>query len=107
MFDPITLMIFGALVAGTAIALWDDIRDKVTIWLHNRGLQKTVLMDAWVVFDKVMGRVRRRIFGKLRQQGTATISEDTLDLSQIDDEEVRRKLVSNGSVQRNVMSYIN
>lgn len=106
-FDPISWLIIGAVAAGFAVAFWDNIREKVSAWLRNRGLSHSALMDAWIKLDSVMGRIRCRIFVKTREHGVQETSETTYEsIDDIEDPDVQKALRANGYAEKNIMSHV-
>lgn len=105
------LVAVGMLVAaavGTLIVmqLWDDIRETVAKWLRQQGLEKSALMDAWVKLDSIAGTVRSRIFAKTEKTGETIISETEYEMSEIDDEDVKKQLKERGYFDRDIMDLL-
>lgn len=84
---------------------WKDIREKVAAWLRSRGLQKSVLMDAWVVLDNLVTTVRCTIFVKTQTTGSQKVSETTYSRDEIrqKDPDVYAELQKRGNLETNIM----
>ncbi len=96
----------GALL-GIGISLfWDDIREKVAAWLRQQGLEKSVLMDAWIKLDNLIGFVRCRIFVKTKTKSEEIVSEKQYAINEIDDPDVLEELQRRKYAERNIMSLI-
>ena len=79
----------GLLAASTTfyvIANWPEVSDKISSWLHDNKLNKTALMSALVIFDKVVVGIRHLIIVETKQTGRQTVEEKTLSI-----EEIRRR----------------
>jgi hypothetical protein len=106
-YAVLALLGIGAVaVAVTAIVFWDSIRDLLAGWLRSKGLEKTVLMDALIRLDTVMGKVRCQLFATTTNTGTAKIEETTFTMDQIDDPQLREELIRRGLVERNVLHLV-
>lgn len=98
----------GALCGAWLVyRFWDDIRDQVAAWLRECGLDKSVLMDAWIVLDRLAVGIRRKIFVETKQTGEVMISETTFALDKIDDPETRVELEKRGHVKKQILEMIN
>ena len=96
-----------AALLGIGISLfWDDIREQVAAWLRRKGWEKSILMDAWIELDSVLGFVRRRIFVKTKKKSQVEISEQEYAIDEIDDPDVLEELQRRGYAQRNIMTLI-
>jgi hypothetical protein len=84
---------------------WKDIREKVAGWLRNRGLQKSALMDAWIVLDNLVTTVRCTIFVKTQTTVTQKVSETTYSRDEIrqKDPDVYAELQKRGNLETNIM----
>jgi hypothetical protein len=107
------ILVLAGLVA-TAVAafyvarFWKNIREQVATWLREQKLEKSILMDAWIQLDKLIGAVKCRLFVKLKStEETKMISEMTYQLDEIDDFDVLKKLEERGSIERkDIMEYL-
>jgi len=96
-------VIMGFLIAR----FWRDIRDQVAAWLREQGWENSMLMDAWIQLDKLIGAVRSRIFVKVKPLGeTKMISETTYNLDEIDDPDVIAELEVRGHLTQDIMEYL-
>ncbi|NMF66131.1 hypothetical protein DP113_05630 [Brasilonema octagenarum UFV-E1] len=78
-----TLITKLAIVVTVGYLAWnhqDQIRESVAAWLRKQGLQDSALMKAWIVFDRLISRVRRSLMVETRQTGTQKISETSHSL---------------------------
>jgi hypothetical protein len=103
--------VLGAAAAAVALwwigkKFWDTIREKVAEWLRKHGWERSILMDAWIRLDSLVGAVRSKIFVKTKQTGEVMISETTYSIEDIDDPEVCSELEKRGHVTKNIMEYI-
>ena len=101
------LALLGIGVAAAALAIWDQIRDKLAAWLRKVGLQKTALMDAVVALDAIAGKIRCRLFATTRRTGKVKIDETTYRMNQIGDAKVLAELRKRGHVEQNVLNLVN
>ncbi|MBD2515074.1 hypothetical protein H6G93_08635 [Nostoc sp. FACHB-973] len=96
----------GALL-GIGISLfWNDIREKVAAWLRQKGLEKSVLMDAWIKLDNLIGFVRCRIFVKTKTKSEVIVSEQQYTMNEIDDPDVLKQLQKRKHAEKNIMPLI-
>lgn len=68
-----TLITKLAIVVTVGYLAWNhqhQIRESVAAWLRKQGLQDSALMKAWIVFDKLISRVRCYLMVETRQTGT-------------------------------------
>lgn len=103
MFWWLAASVAAALLAG---AFWDDIREGVAAGLRDFGLNRSVLMDAWIQLDRLVGHVRSRVFVKTKKGKVIEISERTFSLDEIDDPEIRRVLRNSRHYKKNVLELI-
>ncbi len=96
----------GALLGISISLFWDDIKEQVAAWLRQKGWENSVLMDAWIKLDRLIGFVRCRIFVKTKQNRQIEISEQEYAIDEIDDPNVLEELQRRGYVQRNIMTLI-
>ena len=85
----IVLALAAALI-GTAVAVtfWGAVKDAVGKWLRELGLEKSALMSALVVLDKLAVGVRRQV--KVRTaDGPYVIIDQEMRLEDIDDPKIR------------------
>ncbi len=107
------ILVLAGLVA-TAVAafylarFWKDIREQVATWLREQKLEKSILIDAWIQLDKIIGAVKCRLFVKLKStEETKMISETTYTLDEIDDLDVLEELEERGYIDRkDIMEYL-
>ncbi len=104
-FDVIWWII-AAIIGGLTVAFWDDVRERVATWLREHGLSKSVLMDAWIKLDQIIGSIRCKIFTRTHQYGVQKISETSFELDEIKDADVLAELQRRGYVEINIMSQI-
>jgi hypothetical protein len=98
----------AAVGAALTVSLWHDISDRVASWLRDQGLEKSSLMDAWVLLDKTVSGVRAKLRLVTRQHGShEVVLERTYRLDQIDDPDVRALLASRSMAQFNVLDLVN
>src|ERR1700686_3739097 len=102
----VILALFGIVVAAAALAIWDQVRDKLAAWLRQIGLHKSALMDAVVCFDTIAGKVRSRLFATTHQTGKVKIDETTYRMDQIDDPQVLAELRKRGYAERSVVNLV-
>lgn len=96
-------IIMGFLIAR----FWRDIRDQVSDWLREQGLENSMLMDAWIELDNLIAAVRSRIFVKVKPLGeTKRISETTYNLDEIDDPDLVAELEARGHLKKDIMEYL-
>ncbi|MBT3194313.1 MAG: hypothetical protein HN341_17340 [Verrucomicrobia bacterium] len=104
--------LFWGLVAGAigsliVLAVWDWVVEAITDWLHRWGLQKTVIMDAWVWFERMGTQAKAQLFVKRHShQAPERISVERLEISQIDDADVREALRYRREHRQNVMHLV-
>src|ERR1700722_16910528 len=79
---------------------------SATAWLRARGWNKSVLMDALLVLDKLAGKVRCRLFATTRKTGTVQVDETVDRMDQIDDPQVRAELRKRGVAERSVLNLV-
>jgi hypothetical protein len=96
----------GALLGIGFSLFWDDIREKVAAWLRQKGLEKSVLMDAWIKLDNLIGFVRCRIFVKTKTRSEVIVSEQQYAIDEIDDPDVLEELQRRKYAERNIMTLI-
>lgn len=109
----------GALAVGaTALlvyALWDTLRDKIAEWLHKNNLDKSVLMEVLLSFDRVVSASRkntRKVIQTLKVKRTNgqqdKIEEEEVDIDNMDDEirEKVRKAIQNGHSEMDITSQV-
>ena len=105
----------AAVLAGGVYIGWryrQKIRDEVSAWLRERNLEKTVLMSALLLFDNVFAGVdrvvRRRIVVQTQQTGKQFISEEIMTDEEISklDPEVRKLLMTNNSVEKDIYKLV-
>ncbi|HZZ85375.1 MAG TPA: hypothetical protein VFE30_12615 [Anaeromyxobacteraceae bacterium] len=100
------LAAFGAYVLFN----WDEVRDSVATWLRDNGLEKSALLEAWVLFERGVAAGRRvvsRLFVRTRKTGVVHVQETTYDdPSRIEDPEVRAELARRRQVRRDVMHLV-
>lgn len=100
----------ATLVGGAYLIskFWKDIRETVASWLRRRGLQKSALMDAWVILDNLVVGVSCKIFVNTRETGTQKISETTYSDAEIreKDPELYKELQKRGNLEANVMDLL-
>ena len=101
----VAILGIGTVAAVTAVVFWDDIRDRLAGGLRSKGWHKSVLMDAVVRLDALVGKARRRLLATTNA-GTFEIEETELALDQIDDQEVRAELSRRGFVERSVLHLV-
>lgn len=111
MWHVLIRLLIGAAVVAAVVAViynWDDIRDSVANWLRRNNLSKSALMDAWIRFDKVVSKVRVRIFGKTRQTGVQEIEEKHVSTEQLkkEDPDVYAELLKRGYAEKNIMDQV-
>lgn len=105
--DPFVIGVIAGIIFGIGISLfWDDIREQVAAWLRQKGWENSVLMDAWIKLDSLIGFVRCRIFVKTKKKSKVKISEQEYDIDEIDDPEVLEELQRKGHVKKNIMTLI-
>lgn len=98
----------SAVGAALAISLWHDISDRIASWLRDQGLEKSSLMDAWVLLDNHISGVRAKLRLVTAQHGIhEVVLERTYRLDQIDDPEVRALLAARSMAQVNVLDLVN
>ena len=95
-------LIAAALGAGVAITFWDAIRETVAGWLRRRDLEKSALMGAVVLLDRVAVGVRRRIRVRTARK-VEIISEQNLTLDQIDDPDLRALVQQHGQLEVDIL----
>jgi NADH:ubiquinone oxidoreductase subunit 5 (subunit L)/multisubunit Na+/H+ antiporter MnhA subunit len=103
----IILVLLGLGAAAAALAIWDQVRDKLAAWLRSMGLHNSALMDAVVYFDTIAGKVRSRLFATTHQTGKVMIDETTYRMDQIDDSKVLAELRARGYAERSVLDLVN
>ncbi|MBV8892270.1 MAG: hypothetical protein JO266_09930 [Acidobacteria bacterium] len=95
-------------LAALTVSLWHDISDRVASWLRDYGLEKSSLMDAWVLLDNQISGIRAKLRLVTRQHGShEVVLERTYRLDQIDDPEVRAQLANRSTAQFNVLDLVN
>ncbi|MUG91333.1 hypothetical protein F7734_02050 [Scytonema sp. UIC 10036] len=111
-----TIAILPVLVGAAVIGLlggaylisrfWKDIRENVAAWLRKKGLQKSALMDAWVILDKLATGIKSSIFVKTRDTGTQQVSEQEYTEEELYDSDpnVYAEFQKRGYLKKNIMS---
>jgi len=101
----IVAIIVGSLT--TAVILnWDEIREEVNNWLHEQGLNNTVLMDAWVEISLQVDAVVKKVKVQTAITGVHTVSESTYNLDEIVEEDVKAALQRNGYYRKDIMDLL-
>jgi hypothetical protein len=102
----IILALFGIGAVAAALAIWDQVRDKLAAWLRKMGLHKSALMDAVVYFDTVAGKIRSRLFATTHKTGEVKIDETTYRMDQINDAKVLAELKKRGHAERSIINLV-
>lgn len=86
---PVVVALVAALFgAAVVVTFWGAVKDAVGAWLRERGLDKSALMSAVVVLDKLAVGIRRRV--KVRTaQGLYVVLDQELRIEDIDDPTIR------------------
>lgn len=106
MWGIIAAVLTAIVVGGitTAVVLnWDEIREEVKDWLHEQGLNNTLLMDAWVEISQFADAVVKKVKVRTATTGEQTVSEKTYRLDEVDDPDVLAALKRNGYYRKNIM----
>ncbi|GJD19197.1 hypothetical protein RIVM261_041530 [Rivularia sp. IAM M-261] len=106
-----TLITKLAIVVTVGYLAWNhqhQIRESVAAWLREQGLQNSALMKAWIVFDRFISGVRRRLMVETNQTGLQKISETTHSLEEIrkTDPDVYDQLQRLGYAEKDVMHLL-
>jgi hypothetical protein len=106
-----TLITKIAILATVGYLGWShqhQIRESVAAWLREQGLQDSALMKAWIVFDRLISRVRRSLIVETRQTDTQKISETTHSLEEIrkTDPDVYDQLQRLGYAKKDIMPLL-
>lgn len=106
-----TLITKLAIVVTVGYLAWNhqhQIRESVATWLRQHGLQDSALMKAWIVFDRLISRVRRYLMVETRQTGTQKISETSHSLEEIrkTDPDVYDQLQKLGYAKKDIMPLL-
>ncbi|MDY0061421.1 MAG: hypothetical protein RBU45_16550 [Myxococcota bacterium] len=99
----------GAAVVGVAMlvgAYWDRIRETVAAWLREHGLARSHLMKAWVELDRLVSKVRSRLYVQTHEAPAAVLVTETLltpeELSSLPEQDVPR----GETVRRDILELI-
>jgi hypothetical protein len=95
-------VIAAVIGAGAVVTFWDSVRNLITGWLRQRGLEKSALMEAVIQFDRLAVAIRRRVKVKTRS-GVEIISEERLSIEQIDDPHLRTLVALHGQVDVDIL----
>lgn len=113
MWGNVATALIGALITivvttFVVAVIFNWIRESVAQWLRINDLQESALMDAWIKLDKVVGKVRTKLFVKTYQTGTQQIKEEQFSLEQLkkEDADVYAELQRRGYAEKNIMSHI-
>jgi hypothetical protein len=104
----ILLLLAGLFVAGTVatVAFWPTVVNRVADWLRRHDLDRSALMSATVLLDRVAVGVRRRIRVRTHTLGFQNVADETLSPDQIDDPQVRALLERRSQVQYDIMEQL-
>ncbi|MEM9924824.1 MAG: hypothetical protein AAF915_13895 [Cyanobacteria bacterium P01_D01_bin.50] len=82
-------IILGAIALGGgiyfALKYRHKIREEVAKWLRDRGLEKSALTEALLVFDTVAGSpgvIRRKLFVTTQETGEQKLSEENFTMDE-------------------------
>ncbi len=105
----------GAAVGATIyiIANWPEISNKISSWLDRNNLDRSALMDAFVIFERIVTNsvyspIRRFIVVVTKQTGRQTIEEEELSSEEVQrrDPDLYKELQKRTHVEINIMKQI-
>lgn len=109
------LVISAAVLAGGAYVAWrfrSQIREKVAAWLRAHNLQKSALMDVWIICDKVSVAVKQKIVCKIfavtKETGEQQVSEDILTPEELEKlyPDVYAQFQKQGYVRKSILQQV-
>ncbi len=87
-------LLIGVGVGITIAVFWDEIREKISEFLRRMGLADSWVMDAWVMFNRVVSSFRRftrKIFIRGKNREVKKVEEEVVDIEELP-EEIREQL---------------
>jgi len=92
-----------AIGAGVILYHWPEILDRVTQWLNGRGENLQHLRKSLLRLDRLLTTVRGRLIVQSSTSSETVIEEETLELAEIDDPDVRAALDRAGYLELDLL----